>query len=296
MEVREASRSARRGDSPGGHQVEVDWTKPSSLEAACAGVTGVVHLASPNAPEVANRPELLREVELGNLALCRAMQRHHIRRAVYLSTIHVYGDSLAGTVCEETPLRPAHPYGRMHARTERILAESGLPWVILRSTNGVGWPVRPETNCWMLLANDLCRQAAVAGAIRLHGDGRAYRDFLPLQEILRAVRHFLCAKPESAGVYLLGSGITRTTGWLAKEIADEFARQTQRPLSISPAQLPLPDHPPFILDPGRILSLGFQPGASLEKELQGLVARCLHWFSAGYAAEVSGNSRVQAGI
>lgn len=295
MEVRAASRSGRSRDSSGDHQVEVDWTKPSSLEAACAGVTGVVHLASPNAQEVASRPECLREVEAGNLALCRAMERHHIQRAVYLSTIHVYGDALAGTVCEETPLRPVHPYGKMHARTESILAASRLPWVILRSTNGVGWPVRPETNCWMLLANDLCRQGAVSGAIRLHGDGRAYRDFLPLQEILRAVRHFLCGKPDSAGVYLLGSGITRTTGWLAKEIADEFARQTRRPPFPPPGEVSPAGPPPFVLDPGRIRSLGFQPEASLEGELNGLVSRCRQWFSTENVTAARGNSRVQAG-
>ena len=80
----------------------------------------------------------------------------------------------------------------------------GLPSL----SNGVGFPERPEVNRWTLLVNDICRQAAQSGQIRLVSDGSQLRDFIALEDVAGATAHLL-GLPDSHldnGIFNVGSG------------------------------------------------------------------------------------------
>ena len=48
-----------------------------------------------------------------------------------------------------------------------------------------------NTNCWMLLVNDLCRQAVTSGKLTLHSSGMQRRDFISIHDVVRGIRHFI---------------------------------------------------------------------------------------------------------
>jgi len=291
-QVRGATRLAEFCSTEVEELFRVDWKNQESLERACQGAHAVIHLACPNFREVEASPQIMPEYFEGVQALVRAMKSQRVARGVYLSSIHVYGGSLHGVVTERTPPNPQHPYGRMHEQVERLLGASGTPWVILRSTNGVGWPVRPETNCWALLANDLCRQAAQTGSARLHARPDICRDFLALGEILRALEYGIQQAPP--GLYLLASGQTRTTGWLAGRIADEYLRQTGKKLVGLPSHGEPAQGPEFFLDTRKLAQEGFLGLEDLGDEISRLMQECLHWF--GPARSLPGTGQVKTAV
>jgi len=259
-----------QGNLPLGQSWAVySWNQPKSLERLCEGMDAVVHLASPNVGMVATRPEILREIDAGNRTLCRAMKSQGVARGVYLSSIHVYGESLRGRVTEQTPAGTIKIYGQMHARTELTLLESGMPWVVFRSANGVGWPVGPKVECWTLLANDLCRQAAQKGSAQLRSHPGTRRDFVPLGEILRALEYG--ARSAAPGLYLLASGKTRTTGWLAAKIAEEYGKQTGKRLAGLETLEGLTVGPEFVLEVCKLAKAGFFVSDDLGLEISRLM-------------------------
>lgn len=258
--------------------VYYDWDRPVSLQKMVDGVDAVVHLAMPNANQVASKPQISAQVLAGNRCLLEALRGVGVARLIYLSSIHVYGSAIEGRVTEATSCNPTHPYALLHENMENLILQSGLSALILRSSNGVGWPVRPDIDCWMLLANDLCRQLASAGRFRLSGDRWVERDFLPLHEIVKAIHHFLYIKGDCQGIWLLASGQTRTVGWLANRITAVFSRLSSGTLPERLVSCP-PDRPPrFSLDIGKLRASGFEPRADFEAELENLMSRCLEWF------------------
>ena len=256
------------------------WNDPQSIETLSEGIGAVVHLSSPNASAVRASPDLVDEISKGNRLLFQSFKKNKVNKVVYLSTIHVYGHALRGEIHEETSPKTPSPYGRMHSRTELALQESGLPYAILRSTNGVGWPISKLCNCWSLLANDLSRKAAESGTIALRDAHVAFRDFLALSEILRGLDHFLGLGRHLQGTFLLGSGKTRTTAWLAQtidRIFKEMNRSVLREGFNSSGDFP---PAPFHLNISKAQSVGFTPQEAVEEELKELAVRCVDWFGA----------------
>jgi len=249
------------------------WDRPDLLESLCAGVDAVVHLASPNAAEISANPGLVPELLAGNDRLIRAMRATGVSRLVYLSSIHVHGSELCGRIDENSPRSPTHPYGNLHCRMEDLLVSSGLSTVILRSSNGVGWPVDTAADCWTLLANDLCRQAARGGSFRLKGNPGTRRDFLALEEILRALTFALTR--ELQGIFLVASGKTRTTGWLAQKVAEEYFHQTGQTLAGVSPSAPAPAGPEFVFAPDKLARAGLGLQDHLQPEISRLLQLCL---------------------
>ena len=50
--------------------------------------------------------------------------------------------------------------------------------ISLRISNGIGAPKDFNSKCWMLLVNDLCRQAVTQGRLKLRTSGGQKRDFI----------------------------------------------------------------------------------------------------------------------
>jgi nucleoside-diphosphate-sugar epimerase len=138
--VRRWASAARIGRLPV-EIVRCDLADPSQADAACEGVTGIVHCALSVGPEAgAHMRHLL-----------AAAERHGVSRVVHLSTMDVYGD-VAGDIDEGHPPGTGHSdYARAKIAVEQVCQQyigRGLPVVILRPTIVYGpfsenWTVEP---------------------------------------------------------------------------------------------------------------------------------------------------------
>ena len=233
--------------------------QPGLAARVAEGVDAVVHLAGANEVAAAADPES----SLSD-ALCAAerIAASGVGRVVYLSTVHVYGDALreGAVVGEDTPAVPVHPYAAARLACEGVFERSGVSTVVLRLTNAVGAPARPEVRRWTLVVNELCREGATRGRLTLRTPGVQWRDFIALADVETVVgglvRLGAVGIPFPSGIYNLGSGSSVTVRAVAGMIAESFAAfGDPRPELLAPP--PPPDPPgPYRVDVSRLSGLG----------------------------------------
>ena len=222
---------------PQAETVTMDVLEPKTLSKAVEGVQAVVHLAAMNASECAADPGKAVLVNtLGTLNVLQASIAAGIKRFIYFSTAHVYGAPLTGHITEGTLPKPIHPYAITHYNAENFVAaahhQNKITGIVLRLSNGLGAPSHPGVNCWTLLVNDLCRQAVQTQKMVLNSHGLQQRDFIPLMDVARAVRHMIALpRGECAdGLFNLG-GKASLSVW---EMTQRIAQRSQIKLGFLP--------------------------------------------------------------
>ena len=99
-----------------------DMTDPESLDRACQGVGGVLHLAA--LTHSCNNAEYFRVNREGTQNLINACKRKNVRRFVFISSVAASGDGGG--------------YGLSKLESEGLVCGSGLQWIILRSSEVYG--------------------------------------------------------------------------------------------------------------------------------------------------------------
>jgi UDP-glucose 4-epimerase len=161
---------------------------------------------------VANPVEALAFNGLATAHLLDAGCKNGVKRFLYLSTAHVYGSPLEGTITEETCARNLNPYATSHLAGESAVLHATqtkqIEGIVLRLSNAFGAPAHAEANCWMLLVNDLCRQSVNLRSMTLRSTGMQRRDFITLQDVSRVVDHmiYLPNNQIGNGLFNVGSG------------------------------------------------------------------------------------------
>jgi UDP-glucose 4-epimerase len=197
---------------PSSNVIEMDWHSSQSLILACEDMDTLVHLAGMNAADCLSDPVAALEVNAVNTArLMEAAKVVGVKRIIYLSTAHIYGPTLVGKIDESTLPKSLHPYATSHLAAEHVVlaaANSSIDSIVLRLSNGFGVPAHPEVNAWMLLMNDLCRQAVTLRSMTLRSSGLQWLDFITLQDVSRVVTHMIDLPKSNIGngIFNVGSG------------------------------------------------------------------------------------------
>jgi len=189
----------------------------------------IIHLAALNEIDSMKDPKLALKVNIqGTYNLLSEAIKHRIKRFIYFSTFHVYGETFDYDITEETPTKAFHPYAITHRAVEDFVNYfkyyKGMDTLIFRLSNGYGYPMDKEVNRWTLVFNDLCRQAVTSGKIVLKSSGRQHRDFISLQDVARAVYYFLFVASDkwADGLYNLGGNCSMSILDVASKISDAY--------------------------------------------------------------------------
>lgn len=222
---------------PQANVVQTDWNDERALEQICSGVDVVIQAAGMNAQDCSVDPvAALAFNGLATARLVAAACRAGVKRIIYLSTAHVYASPLVGTITEETCPRNLHPYATSHLAGEHAVLSASqrgqIEGVVLRLSNAFGAPVHKDVNCWMLLVNDLCRQAVEARKLILHTSGQQLRDFVSIEEVCRVIEYFAGTNGGSlnAGVINIGTGVSQSV----LEMAQMIQQRCKQVLGIEP--------------------------------------------------------------
>ena len=196
---------------PNATVIHSPWDSLRGLEKTCSDVNIIVHLAGMNAQDCAADSALALEVNAVNTArLVQAAIRQKVQRFIYLSTAHAYGNPLTGAISEETSSLPVHPYAFSHRAGEDLVRAfhelDEIEGIIIRLSNAYGAPANKNANCWMLLVNDLCRQAATSGKLMLNSAGLQRRDFISMHDVVRGIKHFMELPSDKFGSSLFNLG------------------------------------------------------------------------------------------
>ncbi len=210
---------------PQAEAVKTEWEDAQSLERTCSGIDVVIHAAGMNTQDCTADP--VAALEFNGLATARLLAaaiRAGAKRFIYLSTAHVYASPLVGTITEDTCPRNHHPYATSHLAGENVVLGASqrnqIEGIVLRLSNAFGAPMHKDVNCWMLLANDLCRQAAQSRKMVLRSSGLQQRDFIAITQVCRVVDHLSCCDINTLlpDVFNVGSGVSKSVLEMAQLI------------------------------------------------------------------------------
>lgn len=232
------SRSSRNPPAwlPQAEVVELLWEDEDALAKACRDVNVVIHAAGMNAQDCAADPvAALNFNGVATARLVQASQRSGVTRFIYFSTAHVYRSPLTGEIDEQSCPRNLHPYAATHLAGEHALmsatrGDHGMAGIVLRLSNVIGRPASADVNCWMLLVNDLCKEAVVEQTMTIRGNPNDVRDFVSMATLCK-VCACLIDQQQYSGPQLhnIGSGQAISIRQMADLIAERVEKRSGKP-------------------------------------------------------------------
>jgi len=199
---------------------QIDWNSDKSIKNICRDVDIVMHLAGLNAYECKSNPMAALEFNgVGTTKILYASVLNRVKKFIYFSTAHVYAAPLVNIINEESCTVNLHPYATSHRAAEDMVRYEHsckkIEGVVIRLSNAFGVAAHHDVNCWMLLVNDLCSQAVRNKQINLKTSGQQRRDFIALDNVVRALWHIMNLSNKQ-----LGNGVFNVGGQWAPRIID----------------------------------------------------------------------------
>ncbi|MFW5964475.1 MAG: NAD-dependent epimerase/dehydratase family protein [Natronomonas sp.] len=218
------------GDHPEGvTAIQGDIRDEATVDAAIEGVDVVFHEAAlVSVAESVERPTESHAINAtGTLNVLEAARKHDAR-VVVASSAAVYGDPDGTPVDEGQRLDPTSPYGLDKVASDHYarLYEDlyGLDTVALRYFNVYG-PGQTGGDYAGVITVFL-RQARNGEPITVHGDGTQTRDFVHIDDVVRA--NLLAAETDAVGrAYNVGTGESVTIRELAELIRDAVGSDSE---------------------------------------------------------------------
>ena len=174
--------------------MQLDYSSDEQLNEAIKGIDTLIHLAGPNIHSSSYDPEnIIRYHVKLTERLLWAAKSNHLKKLIYLSTIHVYGKNLKNKVTEETKPIPVHPFAEAHLAAEKILSAQAdnVSVIIIRCSNSFGIPYFENEKCWKLVVNNFCKSAFQNGRLIINSSGQDYRDFISVGDVVQAIHYLL---------------------------------------------------------------------------------------------------------
>ena len=240
----------------------------------------VIHLISLDHHKSEDNPNFVSSINVMPIwNLLDKLTKNGLKKFIYFSTIHVYGDLPNKIITEDHDPIPLNAYGLTHLLSENICdyynQKTETKCINVRLSNSYGNPVFSENNCWWLVINDLCKTAFSKNEIKLLSDGSPHRDFIHSSDICKAIEILIEANSNMGNnIYHLASGDTLTILELAHIVGEVFKNRYQKEINICLPNNSTPVEPSienrFSIDISRMNKFGFQPKIPLKEGINEL--------------------------
>ena len=200
--------------------------RDAALISLCAsGVDCIVHLAANTGvgPSV-DDPRLDMESNvIGTFNVLEAARLNGVKKFIFASSGAPAGE-VEPPIHEELPPHPVSPYGASKLAGEGYCSAYyrtfGVDTVCLRFGNVYG----PRSKKKSSVVAKFIRHALLGESCVIYGDGKQTRDFLYIDDLVRAVMLSI-EKPVGGETFQIATGMERTVGEVANIIAGALARR-----------------------------------------------------------------------
>jgi UDP-glucose 4-epimerase len=207
------------------HLVRGDINDRPKLWSLLQGVDCVYHLAARViVPESVLYPREYNTVNVGGtVTLMEAMRDVGVRRVIFISSGTIYGNQKTQPVRESNRPNPRSPYAVSKLSAEYYIRTIGTLWgietVCLRVFNAYGPGQRlPLTNAPVI---PYClRQALDNGTIVIHGNGEQTRDYVYIDDVVKAMVAASSVPDINRMIINIGSGEETSINELVKKVLD----------------------------------------------------------------------------
>ena len=263
----------------------MDWGDERSLLNACKNIDVIVHAAGMNAKECSKNPELALKVNgAATESLVRAASKQLVSQFIYLSSAHVYSEDLSGVVSEDHSVANIHPYATSQVAGEQATINShsniAMQTVVVRLANAIGAPLAKDVNCWMLVANDFCKQAALERRLVIRGPANGVRNFITMTDVCMGLEFLMtnCRDRLHPLICNLGDK-TKTIGDMASAIKTIYLKEKRIDLEIIELSNDRPEPQYLDFRSSVFEDMGYQWSSNFKEELIELVKFCEFEFS-----------------
>ncbi|HCK66595.1 MAG TPA: epimerase, partial [Anaerolineae bacterium] len=211
--------------SPDVHFTRGDVSDRPKLWTLLQDVDVVYHLAARvSVPESILYPRDYNAVNVGGtVALMEAMRDVGVRRVVLSSSGAVYGDLRDSSLAESLIPNPRSPYAVSKLAAEYYVRTIGNLWnietVSLRIFNAYG-PGQHLPPSHPPVVPHYLRQALRGGTLVAHGDGSQTRDYIYVDDVVRAMVAASTAPSVNGQVINVGSGVETSIKDLIRQVLD----------------------------------------------------------------------------
>jgi UDP-glucose 4-epimerase len=252
--------------------VEADVRDAGRMKELAVGCEVVFHEAAiVSVPYSVEHPQETHDVNLqGTLNVLEAAKSAKVRRVVFASSAAVYGDAPGLPKHEGMVPTPISPYGLEKLAGEHYLAVFarlyGVETVALRYFNVFG-PRQDPSSAYSGVISIFADRAQRGAPLTIFGDGRAYRDFVFVGDVVRANLLAVETKGASGGVFNIARG--DKTSLL--DLAAMIGRVVGRELFVKHAEVRAGDIAESMADIARAKrELGYAPEVGVEEGLRAM--------------------------
>ena len=249
---------------------EDDIRNQEALNAAAKGCEVIFHLAAVvSVPQSIENPIDSASInDMGTLFIFEAARQQKVRRMVFASSCAVYGDDLRVPKREDMAPKPQSPYAVQKLTSEYYASVFhelyGLETAALRYFNVYG-PRQDPSSPYSGVISIFMTQALQHAPAVIYGDGNQSRDFIYVQDVVRANLLAASAKEVCRQPINIGSGRSVNIKQLWEAIC-ALSGQNLKPKYA-------PKRPGDIIESiaaidSAISRLGFKPKTSFEKGLK----------------------------
>jgi dTDP-glucose 4,6-dehydratase len=251
--------------------IQGDVRDSKAVKHALDDVNIVVHLAAliDVSASIAD-PTLTHEVNVtGTLNVLKEAARQNVNKMVFASSTAVYGDAKTLPVREESPCQPISPYAASKAAAEAYCSAYsscyGLDTVRLRFFNVYG--PKNENSVYSGVITKFLRKAQQNRALTIEGDGEQTRDFIYVDDIIRALTAALERQGTRGDVFNVCTGKPISIN----KLVSTLAAVTGKKLRTTHVRARVGDIRASYGDPSRAaIKLGFQARVDLAEGLMHL--------------------------
>jgi UDP-glucose 4-epimerase len=217
--------------SPDVHFTRGDVNDRPKLWTLLQDVDVVYHLAARvSVPESVLYPREYNAVNVdGTVSLMEAMRDVGVRRVILASSGAVYGDQGEQPLNEQATPNPRSPYAVSKLAAEYYVRTIGQLWGIetanLRIFNAYG-PGQHLPPSHPPVVPHFLRQALRGGSLVLHGEGKQTRDYVYLDDVVKALVAAATAPSLNGLVINVGSGVEISVRELARLVQEVTGKET----------------------------------------------------------------------
>jgi UDP-glucose 4-epimerase len=165
----------------------------------------------------------------GTVSVLEAAREVGAQRVVMASTAAVYGDPDGRPTAEDAPIAPLSPYGTSKAAAEWYLGQyhrlHGMSTLALRMANVYGPRQDPHGEAGVVAI--FAGVAAAGGRATVYGDGRQTRDYVFIDDVVRA--WLAAAESAVTGALNVSTGSETDLLALAEAVGIEYDHAPGRP-------------------------------------------------------------------
>lgn len=215
------------------HLIESKFTENTDFDELVKNQDIVYHLVSTTVPTTSNQhiPDEIVANVVVTAKLLDACVRCGVKKVIFVSSGGtVYGKDVKSPISEESETLPISSYGLQKLSIEKLLYlysyMYGLDYRVIRLANPYGPYQRP--NGVLGAVTTFTYKALNDEPITVYGDGTVVRDFIYIEDAVRAIRN-ISTSTDGPRIYNVGSG----TGTSIKMVLDTIAQSLNKKLEIN---------------------------------------------------------------